>query len=180
MTRMKIAALAALIVAIDSAAFALPTQTSTSPDRHDNFSASRPAAGRYGHTNALVQAIFAKYPNGGPDMVAALKELLVGDKEGNLDQKIAAGQALAQAQAALASKAETADCAKRIKDAALSADEQTLAAYQAAEEDAVASVDGSQGGGGGSGSGGFGGGGGSLGGSGSGSTVSNGGVVSPN
>ena len=121
----------------------------------ENAAPAACAAGQAGQFADQVREIFAKYRDGGPDMSAALKALLAGDhvckcpdlaraivaaaRKGSLDQKIAAGQALADAEVALAADESAAACAKLLKDAAAGADAQTLAAYNTGVENATAS-----------------------------------------
>ncbi len=125
--------------------------------------------------DAQVAALFAQYPNGGPDLVAALEALLeqnpalavdmaAAARRGNLDQENAAGLALADAQAALTAAGDI-DGANALRDAAGRTDPRTAAAYRAATGETV--VGESRGGPGGQwyfgGVGSFGGGGGSVG-----------------
>lgn len=167
---------AALIALAVSPALTKPSQSGGGAGRSG---INRPAI------NPQVAALFAQQPNGGPELTAALGALLEQDptlagdvvaaaRTGNLDQKIAAGQALETAQRALA-EAGNAAAAEIIKKAMQQADLQTLAAYQAAQDDVVAreggeAARGEGGRGRGGGEGGFGGGGGGSG----------GGTVSPN
>ncbi|TDX62148.1 hypothetical protein EDE12_11154 [Methylosinus sp. sav-2] len=128
--------------------------------------------------DSRVSAIFSKYPDGGEQMTAELKALVTtnpeladdvtaASKNATLDQKVAAGKALAQAEQALKDSGNMAG-ANKVKRAADASDVQTLAAYQAERSQVVASDDGGEGGGRG-GRGGFGNGGNYGGGSGGGS-----------
>jgi uncharacterized membrane protein YgcG len=97
--------------------------------------------------DARVAALFAQYPNGGPDLVAALEGLLeqspslavdvvAAARLGNLDQENAAGLALADAQAALAAAGDLKG-ANALREAAGRADPRTAAAYHAATGEVV-------------------------------------------
>lgn len=92
--------------------------------------------------DARVASLFSQYPNGGPDLVAALEGLLEQSPAlaadvaaaahlGNLDQENAAGLALADAQAALAAAGDIKG-ADALREAAARADPRTAAAYHAA------------------------------------------------
>lgn len=158
---MIIAASALTMATRNSPATAQPL-ASESPAPSATAAPSACPAGMAGRISAQVREIFAKYPNGGPEMVAALKTLLAGDhvckcpelareivaaaRKASLDQKIAVGQALADAQVALAADEKSAPCAKLLKDAAASADPQTLAVYNTGLENATASENSAKGG----------------------------------
>ncbi len=155
------------------------------------YRAACEAPGGMGQVDAQVRDIFRRYPTGGPGMISAIRFLLADDhvcrcpgiagavvdaaRRGTVEQKIAAGQALADAQTALALNPNTLACANTIGNAAGAADPQTMAAYRTEIENATAS----EGGVGGVAAGGLGGGG--IGGAGSGlSSAVGGGLVSQN
>ncbi|WP_024878665.1 hypothetical protein [Methylosinus sp. LW3] len=153
-----------------TAAMAVPNANST---RNQSQGATNPQT-----IDSRVTAIFSTYPNGGTEMTAELKALLTtnpelaadvtaASKKANLDQKVAAGKALAQAEQALRDAGNTTG-GNKIKNSSDASDPQTLAAYQAERSQVVASDDGGEGGGRG-GRGGFGNGGNYGGGSGGGS-----------
>ena len=92
------------------------------------------APGGMGEVDAQVRDIFRRYPTGGPGMISAIEFLLADDhvcrcpgiagavvdaaRRGTVEQKIAAGQALADAQTALALNPNTLACANTIGNAA--------------------------------------------------------------
>ncbi|WP_064032066.1 hypothetical protein [Methylosinus sp. R-45379] len=156
-----------------TAAMAVPNSTNSAGNQSQGATNQQTIDSR-------VTAIFSKSANanGGAEMTAELKALLTtnpelaadvtaASKKANLDQKVAAGKALAQAEQALKDAGNT-NGANKIKSASDASDEQTLAAYQAERSQVVASDDGGEGSGRG-GRGGFGNGGNYGGGSGGGS-----------
>ena len=181
MQRLILASCASVLIALSASAGVAKPLQNPSPGRGVGEQAIDPR----------VAALFAQYPHGGPDLTNALTALLAQDpglardvvaaaRRGSLDQKVSAGTALAQAQkACLAASRDGGAGRGACNDIARSlaaADPQTVAAYEAASGETVASDAGGTGAGV---SAGFGGAGGVGGGGGGGGTTTTS-TVSPN
>jgi hypothetical protein len=114
---------------------------------------SAPLAGSYqgngaysGTPSPLVTQLFASFPNGGDGLVAAIRDLIIGNSaladdvayvasRGNLDQQSAAGAGLAQALTALVNRGDNGGAARIVNASTQSGS----AAIQTAVGTAVAS-----------------------------------------